>query len=298
MVGNFKIKFMSENNIVKKENNDIQVNQPRYNEMSTEQARVIAEIQAQVILAKKDPRDYNVCYERIVKQCKRETLAKVAIYTFPRGGKNITGASIRLAEALAMSYGNIEFGVKILNQDENIVNAVAYCWDLESNVKKTDYFSVRLEKKADKVIKKITDPRDIYEHVASQGARRVRGCILAIIPGDLTDEALEECRKTTKNSGGESLEDKIKSIISAFMNYNISVEMIEKKYNKKIQNLSLDDVADLRSIYATIKDNMAKVEEFFDIKPINQDISNLLSKNNETLELPPEEVKKNADDLL
>ena len=121
-------------------------NYNQINISNSEQTRVIAEIQAMVFLAKNDPRDENLVLEKVVKQCQRKSMAEVAMYSFPRGGQNVTGPSIRLAEVLGRAYGNIEFGVKILSQNENSVSALAYCWDLETNVRKTDYFEVRLEK--------------------------------------------------------------------------------------------------------------------------------------------------------
>ena len=45
----------------------------------------------------------------------------------------------------------------------------------------------------------ITDDRDIYELEANMSARRIRACILQMIPGDVTDAAVAACRKTASS---------------------------------------------------------------------------------------------------
>lgn len=245
-------------------------NYNQINISNSEQTRVIAEIQAMVFLAKNDPRDENLVLEKVVKQCQRKSMAEVAMYSFPRGGQNVTGPSIRLAEVLGRAYGNIEFGVKILSQNENSVSALAYCWDLETNVRKTDYFEVRLEKYTKKDgNKKLTDPRDIYEHVASQGSRRVRGCILAMIPGDIVELAMDCCEKTLQ-SNTESLPERIQKLISAFTSYNITTQMLELRIGKNINAINNTELVSLRKIYQSIKDGMSNSSDYFDFTKHSQ----------------------------
>lgn len=229
-----------------------------------EQSREIAQVQAQHIIAKKFPRDENVVLQKVIKQCQRKTMAEVAMYSYPKGGTNVTGASIRLAELLANSYGNLEYGIKVLNQDNDKVEAMAYCIDLENNTRKVDYFSVKLERYTKKGTNKLTDPRDIYEHTASQGARRVRGCILAIIPGDIVEAAVGQC-ESTLNSDEEPIQTKIQKIITAFTGFNVSLEMIEKKMGKKINALNNQDILALRKIFQSLKDGMASIDQFFEV---------------------------------
>ena len=41
--------------------------------------------------------------EKILNACTRATLAQGALYSYPRGGQEVTGPGIRLAEAMAVS---------------------------------------------------------------------------------------------------------------------------------------------------------------------------------------------------
>lgn len=56
------------------------------------------------------------------------------MYQYLRGGTKVTGPSIRLAEVLAQNWGNLSFGVKELEQRDGESIAMAYTWDLETNV--------------------------------------------------------------------------------------------------------------------------------------------------------------------
>ena len=69
-------------------------------EVSTTAAAAQAQalVQARFIMAIRNPRDLMQVRQRMLADAKRPGFAKVAIYSVPRGGKQITGASIRFAE--------------------------------------------------------------------------------------------------------------------------------------------------------------------------------------------------------
>ncbi len=67
----------------------------------------------------------------------------------------------------------------------------AFAWDVEeANTRQTKVFQVRHWRHTKQGGYKLTDPRDIYELVANNGARRLRACILGVIPGDVIDAAV------------------------------------------------------------------------------------------------------------
>lgn len=55
---------------------------------------------------------------RITKRCERASLAKVSQYTYPRAGQKINGPYIRLAEAIAQAWGNIDSTLQTVNQSD------------------------------------------------------------------------------------------------------------------------------------------------------------------------------------
>ena len=81
-------------------------------------SRQAQEVQAAMVVAKKFPRDEYTAMEKIKRTCQRPTLAEQAIYSYPRGGENVSGPSIRLAEAMAQMWGNIDYGVVELNNND------------------------------------------------------------------------------------------------------------------------------------------------------------------------------------
>lgn len=229
-------------------------------------SRQAQEVQAAMVIAKKFPRDEVEAYNRILRSCQRKSLAEQSMYEYPRGGEKVTGPSIRLAEALAQNWGNLDYGIIELEQKAGESSVMAYAWDLETNTRQTKIFTVKHERKANRQIKKLDDPRDIYELVANQGARRVRACILGVIPGDIVDSALEQCEKTLKSGNNEPLIDRVRKMVKAFEdNFSVSKAMIEKFLGCSSEAFSENDFIRLRKIYGSLKDGMAKREDYFDI---------------------------------
>ena len=231
-----------------------------------EMARHIQEIQAAIIVAKKCPRDENAAYAKIIEACKRPSLAEQAIYSFPRGNSTVSGPSIRLAEVLARAWGNIRTEVRELPGDrpgESEVQAVA--WDLETNYYEVKTFTVKHVRHTKSGTYPLTDPRDIYEMVANQGARRKRACILAVIPGDIVEEAIKQVELTLKNTSSEPLKDRVRKMLTAFQSeYQVTQQMIERRLGHKLDAISETELVQLRGIYKALRDNMAKREDYFE----------------------------------
>lgn len=226
-------------------------------------ARQAQEVQVAMLAAKKFPRDELYAMERIKKSCQRITLAEVAVYQYPRGGQQISGPSIRLAEAMAQNWGNIESGIIELENKNGKSEMMAYAWDLETNSRSTKIFSVEHVRDTKQGRKDLTDSRDIYEATANFGARRQRACILAIIPGDVVDLAVKECRKTLADKDQRPVTEILKEMLKAFKALGVTQELIEKYLDKKAADLLKEDLVDLRGVYKAISDGQSKVTDYF-----------------------------------
>lgn len=231
---------------------------------SAQESKMVQEVQAAMTVAKKFPRNQAECYQNIMASCQRKSLADQALYAYQKGGQLVSGPSIRLAEVLAQNWGNIDFGIRVLNQDANSSTVEAYAWDMQTNTRSTKIFNVPHEMKAKGVIKKLTDPRDIYELTANMGARRMRACIMAVIPGDLIESAVEVCEKTMAITDGTPKADRIKALIDKFNEVDVKVEHIEKRLGHKIDATSETELVELRKIYKSIRDGFSGREAFFD----------------------------------
>lgn len=231
-------------------------------------SRQAQEVQAAMVIAKKFPRNEFESFNRITKACQRKSLAEKSMYEYPRGGERVTGPSIRLAEAMAQNWGNIDFGIIELEQKKGESQVMAYAWDLETNTRQTKIFSVPHIRATKKGSYALTDPRDIYELVANQGARRLRACILGVIPGDVVESAVLQCEKTLIGDGKEPLEDTIRAVASTFESgYGVTVPMLEKFIGCKIESFTMQNLIRLKKVYVSLKDGMAKREDYFEMLP-------------------------------
>lgn len=253
-----------------------------------EQERAMHEVQAAYVIAKKFPRDQEKAYLDIINACKRPLLAEQAMYAYPRGGTLVKGPSIRLAEALAQAWGNLDCGVREISQSNGVSVAEAYAIDLQTNTRITKAFHVKHVRDTKKGRQTLTDARDIYELVANQGARRLRACILGIIPGDVIEAAVDRCAKTLESSD-VPIGDQIKKMVVAFDEMGVKPEHIEKRLGHKLDVTIPSEIVTLKSIYKSIKDGMATREQFFEIAIRNSEdarneLKELVSKNTKNKE--------------
>jgi hypothetical protein len=228
------------------------------------QAREVAEVQSAMVIAKRFPRDEKAALDRILNACSREGLAAASRYQYARAGTDITGPSIRLAEALAQNWGNIDFGIRELEQRNGESVVEAFCWDKETNTRASKVFAVphvRYTRKAGTV--KLEDPRDVYEVSANQGARRLRAAILAIIPGDITEAALKQC-DTTLTAKVKLTPERIKLMLKSFAEVGVSKAQVEKKIQRRVDTITPAQFVNLGNIYNSIKDEMSKPEDWFE----------------------------------
>lgn len=228
------------------------------------QSRAMAATIAKMQVAKQFPRDVKNAIARINNECMRPTLAAVATYTYSRGGTEITGPSIRLAEVLARNWGNVDAGIKEIEQRDGESTVIAYCTDLETNFHDEKEFQVKhIIFKKNGGAKRLFDPRDIYEKVANDGARRKRACILAVIPKDVVDMAVEQCENTLK-ANCQITKERIDTMIEKFKDFGVSLEMIEKRIQRNMASIAPAQFIWLGKVYNSLKDGMGKVDDFFE----------------------------------
>ena len=94
-----------------------------------------AEVESAMTIAKRFPRDEHKAFTSLMKSLQRPKLAEAAQYRFPRGGKEVTGASVALCRAIAAAWGNIQYGLEILDSSGDTVHICGYAWDIETNAR-------------------------------------------------------------------------------------------------------------------------------------------------------------------
>ncbi len=234
-------------------------------------SRQTKEVQGQIVMAKRFPRDEIAARNRILTACQRKKLAEQAEYEYKRGTSKVTGPSIRLAEAMAQNWGNMDFGYVELERRAGESTVMAQAWDLETNTRQTRTFTVPHVRETKNGNYTLTSDRDINEMVSNQAARRVRACILGIIPGDITEEALEQCHKTLMDGEEKPLKDLIANCVrTAEKTYQVPQESLEKYIGCKAEAFSMNDLIRLKRVFNSIKDGMAKREEIFELPGVEK----------------------------
>lgn len=235
---------------------------------NVEGQRAIQEVQAALVIAKRFPRDEKTALDKILNACTRLGLAEQSAYSFSRGGTEITGPSIRLAEAVAQYWGNVEFGFREISRgtDEKGVGfseVEAYAWDVETNTRRPARFNVRHWRDTKQGGYALKEERDIYELVANMAQRRVRSCLLAVIPGDIIDEAARQCEATLAAKADTSHEA-VKKLLEAFEALNVTKAQIEKRIQRRLESIVPAQVISLRKIFASLRDGMSVPTEWFE----------------------------------
>ncbi len=231
--------------------------------VAIESERAIAEAQGKLVIAKRFPRDQARAYSSIIDACKRPGLAEEACYSFPRGGQNVSGPSIRLAEMLAANWGNIDYGIRELSRKDGVSEMEAYCWDLETNTMSSQKFTVRHIRDTRGGGVKLTDERDIYELTANMGGRRLRARILAILPADLVQAAVDECSKTLAGGNEIPIGDRVRVMLTAFKAMGVPAALIEKRLGHALDTVTGEELADLRKVHNSIRDGVSKIADWF-----------------------------------
>lgn len=255
--------------VPQKQEQELQAAQTSNGVMAVEQTRAVAEVQAALVIAASRPRDENNALERLKAACTREGFAASAMYVYKRGNEEVSGPSIRLAEAAARSWGNMNYGFRELarrpgvGQKPGESDCEAFAWDLETNIKAVRQFTVKHWRDTKKGGYALKDERDIYELVANQSQRRVRAMILEIVPGDIIDDAVAQCEETMVKKLGP-IDKAAKKLVSAFeKEFGVTQAQIEELMGCSLTAIKPVQIFRFRRIYMSIKEGVTTVKDWF-----------------------------------
>ena len=228
----------------------------------------IARVQAQLVYAASRPRNEQRAVDRMLNSFQRQSLAEVSVYQYARGGSDIIGLSIRAAEAMAMAWGNMDFGLRELEQKNGESTVEAFAWDLETNVRRSITFRVQHYRDTKRGRVKLEDSRDIYEMVANQGSRRVRACILAVIPRDIQEAVMAQVENTMRASF-DITPEYLKKWLAAFEKFGVTKDQIEARIQRRLDTITPAQMTGLVNIYNSLKDGIGTVADFFEVQQQN-----------------------------
>lgn len=219
-----------------------------------------SEVDCQIATAKQYPRNLAKVLGNIETLATMdEDIAGSCFYTLRRQGKVIEGPSVRMAEIIASSWGNLRVQARIIGNDGKMITAQGVCHDLESN------YAVSSEVK-----RRITDKNG---HTFSEDMQVVTGnaaCAIAmrnalfkVVPAALVKKVIEKAKKV---SLGESmtLETSRSKMLQYFKTIGVEEKQILDYLSiEKVDEINIDMVVELRGLANAIKEGTTTAKETF-----------------------------------
>jgi len=188
-----------------------------------------------------------------------EDTAAGCFYALPRSGKTIEGPSVRLAEIMAYSWGNLRAEADIVAEDKTTITAMGTCFDLEKNV------AVRV-----RVKRRITDKygkryNEDMIGVTSNAAISIalRNAVFKVIPAAFTRRIYLSARKASLGEGG-TITQKRQKAMDWFAKLGVKPEQVFEVLGVKgMDDIGEDQLITLRGLVTAIQDGETTVEQVF-----------------------------------
>jgi hypothetical protein len=220
-----------------------------------ESARAIAEVQAQVVVARRFPRRMSECVRQMRQACSQPLMAEQAFWSYPRGGEQLTGPTVGLLREIARCFGNVQSGIGELERQPGRSEMIAWAWDLEQNVRMSTTFWV--EHRIDRAANKggpidLTSGRDIYENNANMGARRERAMLERILPAWYVEEAKRLAHATLQGTP-EEFPERLAKAVESYAGIGVRQTDLEDRLGTPRPMWTAVDLGTLLVLWQTIK---------------------------------------------
>jgi len=238
-----------------------------------------SEIDSQVATAKAYPRSI----KKFLNEARQmvtltEEIAGECTYMLPRSGKKISGPSARFAEIVASAWGNCRAGARIVEEHERFIVAQGVFNDVQRNVVIT--YEVR---------RRITNKdggryNDDMIGVTANAACSIamRNAVLRGIPKAFWKTLHDEAIRTSRGDSA-TLTHRRDAMFKAFADYGASErEILALIGVEGKDDITLDNLLELRAIYTAVKDGDTTIEQLLDraepsrSKVARSDINDLL----------------------
>jgi hypothetical protein len=248
------------------------------NELIIKDTGVLArvELDVQISTAKAYPRDPKQSLENaIFLATMDEATAASCFYCLPRKEKDgtkkeIKGGSIRLAEIMATSWGNLHAATRIVENDGQHITSEACAWDLQSNVKITvqNKISIRFGKGKDQYTA-TSDMQTVLSNASSSKA--LRNAIFKVIPKALADRVLEKAMAFAIGDQ-RTINSKVSKLLDKLTKMGIDKQLILDYYElKSASEITAEIYQSLIGVGTAIKEGHIKIEEVFQIDKTDDD---------------------------
>lgn len=188
-----------------------------------------------------------------------QEIAAACIYSLPRGGKQLTGPSVRLAEIMASAWGNMRIGARIIREDGNFIIAQGYAHDLQTNTECT--FELR---------RRITDSKgrrysDDMIAVTANAAQSIalRNAVFRVVPRALVDEIYARARAVAVGEQ-KTIGTRRDAMVGHFTKLGVTTDKLLGLVGKpSVDDLDGEDLLILRGLANALKDGTTTIDAAF-----------------------------------
>lgn len=213
-------------------------------------------------------------FSRDVKQFKREataqalastSVAETCFFALPRGGKVITGPSIRLAEIMAGAWGNLRCETRVVAVGERMLTAQGIAWDLERNVLMRAEVQARI---TDKRGRRYNDDMIVMAGNAAC-SKALRNAIFRVIPRAYVEALCEMAQRKAAEANGESGKAG-EQWVAYFEQLGVPRGAILTTLGKaKVEDIDADDLTTLRGLRTAISEGHTTVASAFGLEEVD-----------------------------
>lgn len=238
------------------------------NELITENVSVLAraEIDSQVATAKAYPRNIKQSISKAVEIATfSQNIAESCIYSIPRGGKTISGPSIRLAEIMISVWQNIHCSTRVVSNNGKFISVEAIVIDRESNNVYAETIDRSIMTSAKNGKTPSTFSFDMQQTTAAAAASiALRKAAFRLIPKQFVEIVYEEAKKVAVG-GINDLSKNLEKAIAAFERSGFTRNKILDFFEvKSIEALTQENLAELIGIKNAIVQGDLSREHAFD----------------------------------
>jgi hypothetical protein len=219
-----------------------------------------SEIDVQIATAKQYPRNLSQVLRNIETLATHdEETAASCFYMLRRQGKLIEGPSVRMAEILASSWGNIRVQARIIGNDGKMITAQGVCHDLESNYAVSAEVKRRITDKNGRTFSE--DMQVVTGNAAC--AIAMRNALFKVVPIALVKQVMQKAKKVSLGEA-TSLEESRQKMLKYFETIGVDEKHIFDYLSvSKVEEINTDMLVELRGLVNAIKEGTTTVQETF-----------------------------------
>lgn len=229
-----------------------------------------SEIDIQISTAKQYPRSVEQATRRIAALATiDEETAQECFYSLRRGkGENasaVEGPSVRLAEIVAASWGNLRVQSQVISNDGKFITARGVCHDLETNVAVSSEVQRRI---TDKYGKTFSDDMVVVTGNAAS-AIAFRNAVFKVVPKAVINNTIKAIKNAALGQAN-NLEERKTKMLGFFASIGVTKEMVLSYLEiESTEQIDMEMVIEMVGLVNAIKEGTTTKEEAL-INPYNE----------------------------